>query len=253
MNYPIYHNKALVWSDEFEGNNLDYSKWECAVDAFGGGNNELQIYTDDPRNVRVENSMLILEAHQGGAVAGTTRPFSSGKVRSKHRGDWTHGLFEVRAKLPIGRGLWSAIWMLPTDEIYGGWAASGEIDIMEARGHLPREICAAIHYGGAWPHNKIYPSDELGAGKFYCDYFHTFALDWTKDLMVWLIDGIPCWSASRDTSWGRHDTDENITAPFDQRFHLLLNLAVGGRFPGPPDMHTRFPARMEIDWVRVWQ
>lgn len=136
----------LVWHDDFDGPTLDYSKWECEVNAFGGGNNELQIYTDHPRNVRVENGCLILEAHREVTTrSGTVKDYSSGRVRTKHRGDWCYGRFEIRAKLPKGRGIWPAIWMLSTDEKYGGWSASGEIDIMELLGHEPNQIMGTIH------------------------------------------------------------------------------------------------------------
>ena len=127
----------LVWSDEFNGTKLDYSKWGIEENAFGGGNHELQIYTDRPKNVRVMNGRLILEAHKDNAqISGTQRPYSSGRIRTKHRGDWQYGKIEVRAKLPTGQGLWPAIG-LPTDEKYGTWAASGEIDIMEFKGQEP--------------------------------------------------------------------------------------------------------------------
>lgn len=244
-------NRRLVWSDDFDGDQLDYTKWECEVNAFGGGNHELQIYTDDPRNVRVENSMLILEAHRGGAIAGTSRPFSSGRIRTKHRGDWTYGRIEVRARIPEGRGLWPAIWLLPTDDHYGTWAASGEIDIMENKGHQPRTVTGALHFGGEWPANRFVNHTvrrALWRPKFSVE-FVTYSLDWERDRIQWLIDDRIV-RERQPESWG---AIPGSNAPYDQRFHLLLNLAVGGHFPGPPDPRTRFPARMEIDWVRVWQ
>ena len=242
----------LVWSDEFEGDSLDYTKWEYEVNAFGGGNNELQMYNDSPKNVRVEDSNLILEAHREVTnVAGTLRDFSSGRVRTKHRGDWTYGLIEVRAKIPEGRGLWPAIWLLPTDDHYGPWAASGEIDIMENKGHQPRSVSGALHFGGAWPANKCVDHitrRNLLQPKF-SDGFVTYALDWQRQRIQWLInDQVVRERVLKDWSHG-----EDSNAPFDKRFHLLLNLAVGGTFVGNPNTNTRFPAAMLIDWVRVWQ
>ena len=118
----------LVWADEFDGAKLDFKKWAVEENAHGGGNNELQWFLDRPENVRVENGLLIIEARRELHVqAGQTRYFTSGRLRTKHRGDWKYCRVEVRAKLPRGRGLWPAIWMLPTHEKYGGWAASGEI------------------------------------------------------------------------------------------------------------------------------
>ena len=141
----------LVWSDEFNGTKLDYSKWGIEENAFGGGNHEQQIYTDRSKNVRVENGSLILEAHKDNAqISGTQRPYSSGRIRTKHRGDWQYGKIEVRAKLPAGQGLWPAIWMLPTDEKYGTWAASGEIDIMEHVGYDPNHIYFSLHNNNLW-------------------------------------------------------------------------------------------------------
>ncbi len=158
----VTHSKPkLVWSDEFEGDSLDYSQWGVAVDAFGGGNDELQIYTDRPKNVRVEDGHLILEAFRDHAgISGTVCEFSSGKIRTKYRGDWKYGRIEVRAKLPMGQGMWPAIWMLPTDDVYGGWAASGEIDIMEYRGQTPNDtpISKAETKIGKW---AITPDPDL--------------------------------------------------------------------------------------------
>lgn len=249
----------LVWEDNFDGPTLDYSKWECEVNDFGGGNEELQLYRDFPKNVRVENGCLILEAHQencneSGRESGK-RQFSSGRVRSKHRGDWKYGRFEIRAKIPFGRGIWPAIWMLPTDEVYGIWAASGEIDIMEAFGRHPDQILGTLHFGSTWPENKSNGPVHytLPAGKNYCDDFHVFALEWSATGMKWFVDG-ECFRESPASEW--FSSAAPSPAPFDQRFHLIFNIAVGGaKNPevDPPDHTTPFPARMEIDWVRVYQ
>lgn len=239
----------LVWSDEFDGKSLDYSKWGIEQNAFGGGNQELQIYTDRPKNVRVENGHLIIEAHRDNAnVNGTGREYSSGRIRTKHRGDWKYGRIEVRAKMPIGQGVWPAIWMLPTDEKYGGWAASGEIDIMEYLGQKPNEVLGTLHYGAGWPKNA-YSGDsiKLKSGTFNDD-FHTFAVDWQEGKIIWLLDGKP-WQTQ--TKW--HSENGKFPAPFDQRFHLLLNLSVGGHLAGNPDANTTFPQKFLIDYVRVYQ
>jgi beta-glucanase (GH16 family) len=245
-------NKRLVWSDEFNGTSIDHTKWEREVNAFGGGNHELQMYTDRPCNVRVEDSRLILQAHREATnVAGTLRDFSSGRVRTKHRGDWTYGRFEIRAKIPEGRGLWPAIWLLPTDDHYGTWAKSGEIDIAENRGHQPRTVSGALHFGGNWPENKfVHHTVRRGIWQpKFSDEFVTYAIDWQPDRIQWVIDGRVV-RERRPEHWG---APTGSHSPYDQRFHLLLNLAVGGHFPGPPSDSTRFPAAMEVDWVRVWQ
>jgi beta-glucanase (GH16 family) len=239
----------LVWSDEFDGDSLNYSKWGVQENAFGGGNAELQIFTDRAKNVRVENGHLVLEARRDNAgISGTVREYSSGRVRTKHRGDWKYGRIEVCAKMPVGQGIWPAIWMLPTDDKYGGWAASGEIDIMEFRGQNPKEVLGTLHYGGGWPKNT-YSGDShtLKTGSFSED-FHTFAIDWTEGKIVWSIDRKPY---QTQTKW--HSENAKFPAPFDQRFHLLLNLSVGGHFVGAPDKTTKFPQNFLIDYVRVYQ
>lgn len=240
----------LVWSDEFDGDELDVTKWAIEVNAFGGGNHELQIYTDRSENVRVRDGLLILEARRDHHdIAGTKREFSSGRVRTKRRGDWKYGKVEVRAKLPRGQGLWPAIWMLPTDERYGGWAASGEIDIMEFKGQEPGQYWGTLHYGGGWPNNKhtgeIY---RLPAGQSLCEDFHTYGMEWREGEIRWLIDG-KVWQTQ--TKWD--SSNGEFPAPFDQRFHLILNLAVGGQFVGPPDTATPLPAQFQVDYVRVYQ
>ncbi len=182
----------LVWSDEFNGDKLDYSKWECEVNAFGGGNDELQMYTDRKENVRVENGSLVIEARKELTnIAGTLRDYSSGRVRSKHRGDWKYGRFDIRAKLPEGQGIWPAIWMMPTEDKYGGWALSGEIDIMEMKGQEPNRVLGTLHYGALWPKNRFTSGTyDLPAGKF-SDDFHVFGLEWREGKMIWLIDDKP--------------------------------------------------------------
>ena len=239
----------LVWSDEFDGDSLDYSKWGIEQNAFGGGNSELQIYTDRPTNVRVEGGHLVLEAHKDNAgISGTVREYSSGRVRTKKRGDWKYGRIEVRAKMPKGQGIWPAIWMLPTDEQYGGWAASGEIDIMEFRGQNEQEVLGTLHYGGGWPKNTFSGSSfKLTEGSF-SDDFHTFAIDWEEGKIVWSVDGKPY---QTQTKW--HSDNAKFPAPFDQEFHLLLNLAVGGHFVGNPDATTELPQKFLVDYVRVYQ
>lgn len=239
----------LVWSDEFDGEKLDYSKWGVEQNAFGGGNKELQIYTDRPKNVRVEGGFLILEAHKDNVeLHGTRRDYSSARIRTKHRGDWQYGRIEVRAKLPTGQGLWPAIWMMPTDEKYGPWASSGEIDIMEFRGQNQQEVLGTLHYGGPWPRNRSSGrSYSLKEGRFSQD-FHTFAVDWQAGKMVWSVDGKPY---QTQTKWDSEGAD--FPAPFDQKFHLLLNLAVGGHFVGNPDATSTFPQRLIVDYARIYQ
>lgn len=239
----------LVWADGFDGDRLDYSKWGVEVNAFGGGNNELQMYTDRPKNVRVADGHLILEAHADRPnIMGTTREYSSGRIRTKHRGEWTYGRIEVRAQMPEGQGIWPAIWMLPTEESYGGWAASGEIDIVEYKGQEPGRVHGTLHFGAPWPKNASATGHyDLPEGSF-ADGFHGFALEWEPGEMRWYVDGRLYQTLDR---W--HSAGQPFPAPFDKPFHLVINLAVGGGFVGAPDETTEFPVQLKVDHVRVFQ
>ena len=239
----------LAWSDEFDAEKLDYSKWGIEVNSFGGGNNELQLYTDRKENVRVENGHLIIEARDDKPdIVGTTREYSSGRIRTKHRGEWKYCRVELRAKLPEGKGIWPAIWMLPTDEKYGGWASSGEIDIMELVGHEPTKVLGTLHYGDKWPNNEHSGETyKLPKGSF-SDNFHTFAIEWEEGEIRWYVD-----NHHYQTQKKWNSKSAPFPAPFDQRFHLILNVAVGGNLPGAPDNTTKFPQQMLVDYVRIYQ
>ena len=239
----------LVWSDEFDGPKLDFTKWAVEENAHGGGNNELQCFVDRPENVRVENGLLVIEARKEVfSLSGQTRQFTSARIRTKHRADWTYCRVEVRAKLPRGRGIWPAIWMLPTAEKYGGWAASGEIDIAEVIGHEPHQVHGTIHFGGKWPRQQSAGKPFALARGTFADDFHIFAMEWERDAFRWYVDGQ---LFATQTKWRSEGAP--FPAPFDQPFHLLLNLSVGGNWPGPPDAQTVFPQRMLVDYVRVYQ
>jgi len=240
----------LVWSDEFDGTAVDLTKWSFQIGdgcpgLCGWGNNELQYYRS--QNATVSGGLLTIAAKQesyGG------QNYTSARLRSLNLGDWTYGRIEMRAKLPIGQGMWPAFWMLPTASPYGGWAASGEIDIMEAVGSDPARVFGTLHYGDAWPNNvssQSGPGYRLSSGSFN-DAFHTFALEWEPGEMRWFVDG-QLYSAQND--W--YSVAGAYPAPFDVNFHLLLNLAVGGNLPGPPDGTTVFPQEYVIDYVRVYQ
>jgi len=237
----------LVWSDEFNGDALDRSKWEFEVNARGGGNRELQYYGTN--NVSVRDGFLTIEArreHYSGPEG--TREYTSSRLRTSRKGDWLRGRYEVRAKLPQGKGLWPAIWMLPTDNRYGGWPRSGEFDIMELLGHEPNRVHGTIHYADrSGDHASSGGAFTLPAGSF-ADVFHVFRLDWEAAEMRWYVDE-KLYHAATNWSSGTNA----FPAPFDQRFHLLLNVAVGGNWPGNPDASTPFPQAMIVDYVRVYR
>jgi len=239
----------LVWNDEFDATAIDLNKWEYEVNAHGGGNNELQYYTSRPENSYIENGCLVIQAlkeHYIGTEG--TREYTSARLRTLKKGDWKYGRLDIKAKLPFGKGLWPAIWMMPSESKYGGWAASGEIDIMELVGHEPNKVYGTLHYGGEWPNNvQTGKSFVLPFGSF-ADDFHIFTLEWDADQFRWYVDGI---LYQTQTTW--HTANAAYPAPFDQYFHLLLNVAVGGKWPGNPDNSTLFPQKMVIDYVRVYK
>jgi len=238
---------ALVWNDEFDGNSLDLSKWEFEVNARGGGNRELQYYITN--NVRVQDGFLTIEARREDYTGPEgTREYTSSRLRTKRKGDWLQGRFEIRAKLPEGQGVWPAVWMLPTDNCYGGWPHSGEIDIMELLGHQPNKVHGTLHFTDRARAHKSNGGELVLTTGSFTDGFHVFGLDWEPAEMRWSVDGRLFHSV---TNWS--SGTNSFPAPFDQRFHLLLNVAVGGNWPGNPDAATRFPQAMIVDHVRVYQ
>ena len=179
-----------VWRDDFNGPAIDWTKWAAEENGHGGGNGELQYYLDRPENLRVEDGRLVIEARKERLnIAGVLKDYSSARLRTKRRADWLYGRFEMSARLPAGKGLWPAFWMLPSEEKYGGWAASGEIDIMEFKGHEPDQVHGTLHYGAPWPKN-IYKGKpyRLPKGDF-TDGFHVFALEWERDAIRWFEIG----------------------------------------------------------------
>ncbi len=265
----------LVWSDEFDGSEIDTSKWEWESNCWGGGNNELQCYTDREKNSFVEDGKLIIRAFKETYIgraeppevnpnAGSkTLPYTSARLRTLNKGDWTYGRFEIRAKVPAGQGLWPAIWMLPSEWRYGAWAASGEIDIMEAVSMPPespnKEIHGTIHYGAEWPANVNTGEKYVFESSDPSKDFHTYAIEWADGEIRWYVDDVHFATQTADGWYSQAKNEEGIkydvegSAPFDQPFHLLLNLAVGGNWPGAPDASTVFPAQMEVDYVRVYE
>ena len=261
----------LVWADEFEGDGVDRRKWALDLGnrlpggQAGWGNRELQSYTDRPGNVFVRDGMLhvraVREAHEGA-------PFTSARLKTKGLFSRKYGRFEVRAKLPVGKGVWPAVWMLPEENHYGGWAASGEIDIVEARGQEPGKVLGTLHYGAPAPGNTHAGADYVLPDRGTIADFHEYALEWDPAEIRWSVDRrqyqarSDWWSARRRRRGAARprtpdapvdDATRNPwPAPFDQPFHLLLNVAVGGHFAGNPDPDTPFPVEMVVDYVRVY-
>ena len=231
------------WSDEFNTDGVpDATKWGYDIGGTGWGNNELQYYTNG-LNTSVNGGILKIEARK---EFNSGKNYTSARMISKNKGDWIFGRIEVKAMLPKGRGTWPAIWMLPTDWAYGGWPNSGEIDIMEHVGYDPNKVHITIH-------TKAY-NHTLGTQKSSniivntaFDAFHLYRIDWAPYGIRGYIDNEKIFEFSNPATGSDH-------WPFDQRFHLLLNIAVGGNWGGLQGVDDSiFPAAMEIDYVRVYR
>lgn len=250
---------ALVWADEFEGTELNLGNWEKEENNYGGGNNERQAYRTDPKYCFVKDGHLQIAVHRDPHTTsdGKTQPYSSARIRSKNRGDWTYGRFEIRAKMPKGQGIWPAVWMLPTDSKYGGWAAGGEIDIIESRGSAVRETTGALHFGGAWPKNKFLAHAYTFPERDAAEDFHVYTLEWSADEIKWFVDEKLC-QTRKSGEWFSEAAKENRRAPFDQPFHLIVNVAVDGRFFEKTDQRAdllkadAFPQTLLVDYIRVY-
>ncbi|MDF1546612.1 MAG: family 16 glycosylhydrolase [Bacteroidales bacterium] len=237
--------KELVWCDEFNYKGLpDSTKWSYQVGGHGWGNNELQYYTmADTQNVSVVNGCLFITARKQQLE---NKEYTSTRLISKNKGNWKYGKIEIRARLPKGRGLWPAIWMLPTDNKYGGWLASGEIDIMEHVGYLLDFLFQTVHTKSFNHMIGTQVSKGIKMSDVYND-FHIYSIDWQQDKIDFYIDNNRCLTFKNShKSFGEW--------PFDQQFYLLMNIAVGGGWGGKKGIdNTIFPATMEIDYVRVFQ
>ncbi|WP_051503769.1 carbohydrate binding domain-containing protein, partial [Alkalibacterium sp. AK22] len=262
---PALEGWDLVWHDEFEGDQLDESKWNYDTGYYlnddpgtwGWGNEELQHYTDSEDNVFVEDGKLNIVAFEDPKSfpqdPEREAQYASGKLTTQDKFSFTYGRVDFSAKLPAVTGAWPALWMMPNDDVYGGWASSGEIDVMEARGRVPGSTSGAIHFGGEWPGNTYIE------GKHYFDEgvgidtdFHVYSLIWEEDMLSWYVNGEFFFNVSKE-EWFSAAARENPTAPFDQDFYLIMNLAIGGWFDGGrvPDA-DELPASMQVEYVRVY-
>jgi len=238
---------VLVWSDEFDYNGLpNPAKWSYDIEgnATGWGNNELQYYTASRlKNAEVKEGYLYITAHLE-EYEGFS--YTSARLVTRQKGDWLYGRVEVKAKIPDGRGLWPAIWMLPTDWSYGGWPSSGEIDIMENVGYDPYKIHGTVHTE-AYNHTLgTQKGASVNVQTCYTD-FHLYALEWdTKEIRIYVDD-------NHYFTFKNEGTDYKAW-PFDRRFHLLLNVAVGGNWGGQQGVDDSvFPRTMVVDYIRVYQ
>jgi beta-glucanase (GH16 family) len=237
----------LVWADEFDKNGLpDTTRWnyDTRGNDYGWGNNEKQWYTvAKPENCRIENGILVITARKEKTG---NKEYSSARMTTKNKGDWKYGKIEVRAKLPTGNGTWPAIWMLPTDSKYGGWPKCGEIDIMEHVGFDPDTVFSTVHTGKFNHMIGTQVGKKTGLPTATTD-FHVYTTEWEENEILSYVDGKHYFTFKNN--------GEGFEAwPFDQPFHLILNLAIGGGLGGKKGIDdSKFPHTFEIDYVRVYQ
>jgi beta-glucanase (GH16 family) len=245
----------LVWADEFDANGTpNASNWNLltgdgtAQGIPGWGNNELQSYTDRPENVTVDNGVLMIIAQEENFNG---KSYTSARITTKGKLDQQYGRFEARIKLPTGKGIFPAFWLLGDDE--GGskvWPQIGEIDIMEYLGDEPTNVFGTIHGPGFSGANSITKEYQILNDRFDND-FHIFGVEWSPNSINWYVDGDLYQSLTpADVS---DETDGAGEWVFNSPFHIILNVAVGGNLPGSPNENTLFPQTMEIDYVRVYQ
>jgi beta-glucanase (GH16 family) len=233
-----------VWSDEFNYTGApDAAKWDYDIGGSGWGNNELEYYTNSMNNAKVENGKLYITARQEN-VGGMN--YTSARLVTRNKGDFLYGRIEVSAKLPAGRGTWPAIWMLSTDWVYGSWPKSGEVDIMEHVGYDPNNILSSIH---TQSYNHVLGTQKSGGMNIptALTAFHKYRFDWTPyAVRIYYDDQLVFTFVNEGKGYA--------TWPFDKRFHLLLNLAIGGNWGGAQGIDTTiFPATMEVEYVRVYK
>ena len=241
---------TLTWSDEFQGPDgsaPDPNKWVLETGGRGWGNNELEYYTTRRENSRIENGNLAIEARKEKYTGpdGITRDFTSARMKTEGLFTQKYGRFEARIKIPRGRGMWPAFWMLGDDITKVGWPGSGEIDIMENIGRAPWTVVGSLHgpgYSGEHPIHNSYIMTNTNVG----DDFHIFAVEWEPAEIRFYVD---------DHLYQTQTPDNRPSGTkwvFDHPFFLILNLAIGGNWPGNPDKTTQFPAKMLVDYVRVY-
>jgi beta-glucanase (GH16 family) len=240
-------NWKLMWSDEFDGpanTPPDPAKWGYATGSTGWGNNEWENYTNAVENAFLDGkSNLVIRAIQTNPEGGRAA-YTSARLLTRSKFTFTYGKVEARIKIPFGQGIWPAFWMLGAE---GRWPANGEIDVMENIGKEPSMVHGTIHGPGYSGGNGIGAPYSLPKGQKFSDDFHTFAVVWAPDSIEFFVDGHSYQKVLASTV-----TAKGNNWVYTQPFYLLLNLAVGGNWPGYPDATTQFPQTMTVDYVRVY-
>lgn len=243
---------SLAWSDEFDGPSgspVDSAKWSFDIGGSGWGNNELETYTSRTANSHLDGGRLVIKALKETFTGpdGITRNFTSARLLTKNKFSQAFGRFEARIKIPFGQGIWPAFWMLGDNIDTAHWPNCGEIDIMENIGKEPSIVHGTVHGPGYSGGSGVTAAYTLPGGQKFSDDFHTFAVEWEPNVMRFYVDGLLYKTRTpadlpAGTSW-----------VFDHPFFIILNVAVGGGWPGNPDATTVFPQQMLVDYVRVYQ
>lgn len=242
-----YSGYTLSWADEFNSTSLSTTIWsfengDGCPNICGWGNNELEYYTNRTDNLFFQDGKMIIEARKEDFSG---KSYTSSKILTRGKKVFKFGRIDIRAKLPKGKGIWPAFWLLPQNNIFGGWPKSGEIDLMEMIGHEPGRTYGTLHFGPGPGSTQLGRNYTLPSGIFN-DEFHVFSLEWKQDQVKWLVDGVS-YSTYTIADFGTNNY------PFNEDFFLIINMAVGGNWPGNPDSSTYLPQWLIVDYVRVYQ
>ncbi len=238
--YPGY---SLAWSDEFTGSTINTTTWNFEIGNNGGwGNHELETYTNSTQNAFVSNGNLIIEARQ--QSSGSSNTYTSARMTTKGKQRFQFGRVDIRAKLPSGKGVWPALWMLGDNIDAVNWPACGEIDIMELLGQTPNTMYGTLHWGADFAQHQSKGTNYVLASGAFSDKFHVYSMVWVQDTVKLLVD---------DQAYLTVKASDVSPNPFNSKFFFIFNVAVGGDWPGPPDGTTGLPQRMVVDYVRVFQ
>ncbi|NBB76533.1 MAG: family 16 glycosylhydrolase [Bacteroidetes bacterium] len=236
-----YPSMELVWADEFNGDQLNEDDWTYEIgdgcpDLCGWGNEELQDYTEEEENVRLEDGKLLITAKE------TESSYTSARIITQDKVELQFGRIDIRAKLPQGQGIWPALWMLGANIDDVSWPATGEIDIMELVGHEPGIVHGTVHF----ENNGYQTSSEhyMLEDGIFADQYHVFTIVWERNRIRWYVNN-QLYKTFKRQNIGNY--------PFNSPFFFIINVAVGGRWPGNPDETTEFPQQMSVDYIRVFK
>ncbi|MCB8983959.1 MAG: glycoside hydrolase family 16 protein [Ardenticatenaceae bacterium] len=240
---PIGYREGwtLTWQDEFDGPAIDEAKWTHEIGGHGWGNAEDEFYTAEPDNSFIENGRLVIQALEQRKQG---KPYTSARLITKDKFAQAYGRFEARIQIPRGQGIWPAFWLLGEDISTAGWPDSGEIDIMENIGREPGIVHGTVHGPGYSGANGVGASYSLPDNAPFADDFHVYAIEWEPEAIRWYVDDVLYNTITPDDVAGEW--------VYNHPFFILLNLAVGGNWPGYPDETTEFPQRLTVDYVRVY-